>query len=169
MDPAAPSILRKRLVAAHGNQREDSASGAIDLTRRATIAYSSEDSVHPIEHLVDEHSGRGSTFWAAAHPNSTERITLEFDEPQSLSRIVYEVEEREHERTQEVLVEVSSDGGVEFRHILVQPYTFSPQGATFQREDLRLNLSQVTHLRLTVVPNKDGTGTATLTSLRLFS
>jgi hypothetical protein len=45
------------------------------------------------------------------------------------------------ERTQEVRVEVSSDHGRSYRQVLVQDYTFSPQGAS---------------------------GVATLTSLRLF-
>jgi hypothetical protein len=63
-------------------------------------------------------------------------------------------------------VEVSTDRGHSYRQVLAQDYTFSPQGATFQQEDLRLDLSGITHLRLTVVPNKGGTGIATLTSLR---
>jgi hypothetical protein len=73
------------------------------------------------------------------------------------------------ERTQEVRVEVSEDGGRTYRQILVQEYTFSPGGATYQREEQRLNLHQASHLRLTIVPNKNGSGTATLTSLRLFA
>jgi hypothetical protein len=44
-----------------------------------------------------------------------------------------------------------------------------PGGATYQREEQRVNLRQVTHLRLTIVPNKSGSGTATLTALRLFA
>ena len=55
-----------------------------------------------------------------------------------------------------------------YRQILVQEYTFSPGGATYQREDQGFNLHGVTHLRLTIVPNKNGPGTATLTALRLF-
>jgi hypothetical protein len=51
--------------------------------------------------------------------------------------------------------------------VLVQEYTFSPRGATFQREDLRLDLRDVDRLRLTIVPNKRGSGAATLTSLQL--
>jgi hypothetical protein len=39
----------------------------------------------------------------------------------------------------------------------------------YQREELRFNLQGVTHLRLTIVPNKSGSGTATLTALRLFA
>jgi hypothetical protein len=32
-----------------------------------------------------------------------------------------------------------------------------------------LSLPRVTHLRLTIVPNKSGSGTASLTALRLFA
>jgi hypothetical protein len=37
------------------------------------------------------------------------------------------------------------------------------------RTEQRFNLPQVTHLRFTIVPNKSGSGTATLTALRLFA
>jgi hypothetical protein len=94
---------------------------------------------------------------------------LEFDKPQTISLLVYEVEETMCERTQEVRVEVSKDEGRTYRQVLVQEYTFSPAGATYQREEQRLNLHQVSHLRLTIVPNKNGSGTATLTSFRLFA
>jgi F5/8 type C domain-containing protein len=135
----------------------------------ATIAYSSEDPGHPVEHLLDGRSGPGATRWISAHPDVIERIVVEFDRPQTISRLVYEVEEAVRERTQEVRVEVSEDEGRTYRQILVQEYTFSPRGATYQREEQRFNLQQVSHLRLTIVPNKNGSGTATLTSLRLFA
>jgi hypothetical protein len=38
-----------------------------------------------------------------------ERIVVDFDGPQTISRLVYEVEERWQDRTQEVRVEVSDD------------------------------------------------------------
>jgi hypothetical protein len=98
-----------------------------------------------------------------------EQIVVEFDQPQTISRLVYEVEEAMRQRTQEVRVEVSEDGGRTFRHLLVQEYTFSPGGATYQREEQRPNLPPVSHLRLTIVPNKNGSGAATLTVLRLFA
>ena len=82
---------------------------------------------------------------------------------------MYEVEETERERTQEVHVEASTDAGRSYRRVLVQEYTFSPRGSTFQREDLRFDLHNLTQLRLTVVPNKRGSGVATLTSLRLYA
>src|SRR6202011_2628930 len=98
-----------------------------------------------------------------------ERFVIELTGPQPVSRLVYEVEETMRERTQEVHVEVSEDGGQSYRQILVQEYNFSPRGATYQREEQRFNLPQVTHLRLTIVPNKSGSGTVTLTRLRLFA
>jgi hypothetical protein len=55
------------------------------------------------------------------------------------------------------------------RHVQAQEYTFTPQGATFQHEDLRLDLPTITHLGLTIVPNKGGSGVATVTSLRIFA
>jgi hypothetical protein len=45
---------------------------------------------------------------------------------------------------------------------------FSAEDPAQQREDLRLEAAAVTHLRLTIVPNKNGSGRATLTSLHLY-
>ena len=116
------------------------ATDEIDIAGCATIAYSSEDPAHPIEHLLDGRSGPGATRWISARPDTTENIVVEFDQPQAISRLVYEVEEATRERTQEVRVEVSEDGGRSYRQILVQEYTFSPRGATYQREDHRFDL-----------------------------
>jgi hypothetical protein len=145
------------------------ATGEIDIAGCATIAYSSEQPDHPVEDLLDGNSGPGATRWISARPDTVEHIVVEFDRPQAISRLVYEVEETERERTQEVRVEISEDGGRTYRQILVQEYTFSPRGATYQREEQRFNLRQVTHLRLTIVPNKNGSGIATLTTLRLYA
>src|SRR6185437_5631179 len=113
--------------------------------------------------------GPGGTRWASARPDATEYIVLEFDHVQRVSRIIYEVEERQQQRTQQVRVEVWSDRDRAYRQVLAQDYTFSPQGATFEHEDVQLELSAITHMRLTIVPNKGGSGVATLTSLRLFA
>ena len=145
------------------------AAGEIDIAGGATIAYSSENPAHPVEHMLDGRCGSGATRWISARPDTLEHIVVEFDQPQAISRLVYEVEETIRERTQEVRVEVSEDGGRSYRQILVQEYNFSPGGATYQREEQRFDLLHVTHLRLTIVPNKSGSGTATLTALRLFA
>jgi hypothetical protein len=166
-DPSL-SRLRKRPLEADA-ATSARAAGEIDIAGCATIAYSSEDPAHPVEHLLDGHSGPGATRWISARPDTVEHIVVEFDRPQAISRLVYEVEEAMRERTQEVRVEVSEDGGRSYRQILVQEYNFSPGGATYQREEQRFNLLQVTHLRFTIVPNKSGSGTATLTAFRLVA
>lgn len=162
------SQIRKRPLAADAPANAG-ATGEIDIAGCATIAYSSEQPDHPIEHLLDNNSGLGATRWISARPNTIEHILVEFDRPQAISRLVYEVEEAERERTQEVRVEVSEDGGRTYCQILVQEYNFSPGGATYQREEQRFNRRQVSHLRLTIVRNKNGSGTATLTTFRLFA
>ncbi len=161
------STLRKRRLNQPTEPDDDSA--PLNLASVATIDYSSEDPAHPVEHLLDEHTGPGGSYWAAAQADTTEQLVLTFDQPQSVTRLVYEVEETQHERTQEVHVEASTDAGRSYRRVLVQEYTFSPRGSTWQRENLRLDLHDLTHLRLTVVPNKHGSGVATLTSLRLYA
>ena len=165
---ASLSRLRKRPLEADA-ATSPGAADEIDIAGCATIAYSSEMPAHPVEHLLDGRSGPGGTRWISARPDVIEQIIVEFDQPQAISRLVYEVEEAVRERTQEVRVEVSEDGGRTYREILVQEYTFSPGGATYQHEEQRFNLLQVTHLRFTIVPNKNGSGTATLTALRLFA
>ena len=165
---SSSSAVRKRLLPKEGEKSAGFA-GEIDIASHAVLAYTSDDPNHPIDNLIDGHYGRQSTFWAAAKPDTMERIVVEFDRPQSVSWMVYEVEDCACARTQQVSVDVSSDGGRTYRQMLVQEYTFSPAGATFQREVQRLNLPPISHLRLTIVPDKHGSGSAKLNSLRLFA
>lgn len=140
----------------------------LDIAACSTVYCSSEDPDHPVEHMLDGRTGTGGSYWTSARADATEQIVFEFDEPQDLSLIAFEVEETERERTQEVRAECSSDGGREYRHAFVQEYTFSPNGSTHQHESLSVELRGVTHLRFTVVPNKSGNGKACITSLKLY-
>src|SRR6202048_787556 len=124
MDRTDSPRLRKRLIGEQSLMSPEGP-GEIDIASHAILASSSEDPNHPLEHLIDRHSGRGGTRWASARPDATERIVLEFDHSQRISRLVYEVEECWQERTQEVRVEVSADQGRTYRQVLAQDYTFS--------------------------------------------
>jgi hypothetical protein len=168
MTSKEPLRVRKRLLAEPGSTSIPLPSNEIDLVACATIHYSSEDPRHPIEHLLDGRSGRGATHWSSARDNTAEEIVIEFDRPENVLRFIFDAEEVAAERTQQVTMEHSTDGGNTYRIGFVQEYTFSPQGSTYQREDLSFNLPTVTHVKLTIVPNKGGTGRASLTSLRLF-
>jgi len=162
------SRMRKRLMSEQVSECVGRP-GQIDVASLATFRYSSEHPDHPLDHLIDGRCGRGGTRWASARANTTECIELEFEPAQEISRLIYEVEEYRVERTQQVRVEVSTDRGRIYRQVLAQDYTFSPEGATFQHEEIHLELRPITHLKLTIVPNKGGSGVATLTSLRLFT
>ena len=166
MNQANATTVRKRLL--RDAEPTSLAQNELPVATLASIAFSSEDPQHPIENILDGTHGPGATFWASARVDTTETIVVEFDQPQTISRLIYEVEEREFQRTQEIHIEVSCDEGRSYRRLLVQEYAFSPSGATFQREDLRFDVSGVTHLRLMIASAKNGSGTATLTALRLF-
>jgi len=169
MNPVDSLRIRKRKLAEPGFLTPPLPSNEIDLVACATILFSAEDASHPIEHLLDGRSGRGATRWTSGRQSAGEEIVIEFDEPQHIARVMFDAEELETERTQQVTMEFSTDGGATYRTALVQDYTFSPHGSTYQREDLGFNLRGVTHVRLIVIANKAGHGAASLTSLRLFS
>src|SRR6185437_3336204 len=159
--------IRKRLLG-EACLFSGGSSAELDVTAGATIAYSSEEPAHPVDNMFDGRNGAGGTHWESARENATETLLIEFDRPQNISRLIFEAEERHFERTQEVRLEVSCDGGLSFRALLVQEFVFSPRGATFQREDVRRDVKGVSHMRLVIAPNKSGSGRAKLTSLRLF-
>src|SRR3954451_12608452 len=122
MSEETPGPVRKRRW--EPAQRPALAPGRIDLARVATLAYSSETPDHPVEQVLDGHCGPGGTRWLASEADATATLVVEFDQPQALSRLVYEVEETTTERTQQVRIEASTDGGQSYQVVLVQEYTF---------------------------------------------
>jgi hypothetical protein len=142
-------------------------SGEIDVAAVATVLVTSEDPGHPVDHAFDDRRGPGATRWVAGEPGE-QTVNLAFDAPQTIRRVVLEVEEHEVARTQEVQLAVSVDGGQTYRELVRQEYNFSPPGTTFEREDWAVNAEGVTHLRLWVKPDKGGKPCrATITSLVL--
>lgn len=112
-----PSRLRKRSLEA-GAATSARAAGEIDIIGCATIAYSSENPAHPVEHMRDGRGGSGVTRWLSARPDTVEHIIVEFDQPQTIARLEYEVEETTRERTQEIRCRpgIGDSGGGPFRH-----------------------------------------------------
>jgi hypothetical protein len=77
-------------------------------------------------------------------------------------------EENETTRTQEFVLRWSSDGGNSFREIVRQQWNFSPPDTTREVEEYQVELSSISVLELTIVPNTSGgTARASLKSLRL--
>jgi hypothetical protein len=92
---------------------------------------------------------------------------LVFDEPQELKRISLIFEEREIVRTQEFTLRASTSPGRPFREIVRQQWNFSPPTSTREIEEYCVELSDITALELTIVPDiSGGTARASLKSLR---
>src|SRR5258706_12449405 len=72
----------------------------------------------------------------AEAPSRTQRRHVR--EKATIDHLVQEV--YEPKTPDEVRVEVSEDGGRSYRQILVQEYSFSPGGATYQREEQRFTV-----------------------------
>lgn len=161
--------MRKRiLTASPESTRKPSPVGrGLDLERIATVVVTSESDDYPIENAFDGRNGPGGSRWIAGEPGD-QTLILELDEPQNLERVVLEVEERQAERTQELALAVSRDGGATYEELVRQEYNFSPNGSTFEREGWSVRADGVTHVRLSLRPEKGGKPhRATITALEL--
>jgi hypothetical protein len=140
----------------------------IPVTSVATVFTTSEAADHPIDHAFNCPRGPGGTRWIAEQAGE-QTIILVFDSPQTIRQVSLEVEEKEVGRTQELALSVSSDGGHHYRELRRQEFTFSPDGATFEREEWTICEPGVTHVRVAIKPDKGGKSCrAALTSLALM-
>jgi hypothetical protein len=157
-------MLRKHIVKAPPNHPVPQP-GEIDIAATATVQVTSENPAHPIDNVFDHRRGQGGSRWMAEEQGE-QTLLLVFDTPQTIRRIILEVEEPEVSRTQELLLSMSHDGGRTYRELRRQEYHFSPPGTTFEREDWAVLAEGVSHLELWIKPDKGGKPCrATLTSL----
>ena len=141
--------MQKRLVEVAKPERAEDGPW-LELEDLAEVELTSEDAAHPIE---DALLPRGEGGWRAAE-SGEQRIRLVFREPQQLRRIWLRFAEAGANRTQEFVLCWSPDGGRSFHEIVRQQSTFSPDGATSEIEDLRVELAGVTALELTIAPDQ---------------
>ncbi len=156
--------MRKTIVTPAQKETATADQDWLKVEGLAEVEITSEDAAHPIESALVPGGGPG---WRAAGPGK-QTIRLVFTAPQRLRRIKLVFEETRAERTQEYDLRWSADGGKSFREIVRQQWNFSPQGATTQTEDHRVELSGVTVLELNIIPDKSGgNAIAALAQLRL--
>ncbi len=159
-------MLRKQIIKANP-AIPDATTGEIDIAAVATVQVTSESPEHPIDHVFDDYRGPSGTRWIAGEAGE-QTVILAFDSPQTINQILLEVEEPEVDRTQDLQLSLSCDGGRTYRELLRQEFNFSPPGTTFEREMWTVSAQEVTHLRLVIKPDKgDKPCLATLTSLVL--
>ena len=156
--------MRKKIIPSVQKDIPPSGEDWLDLERLAQVEITSEDAAHPIESALLPDRGTG---WRAAGPGE-QTIRLLFEHPQRLRRIWLQFVEPVIERTQKFVLRWSPDGGQSFREIVRQQWNFSPQGATCETEDHRVDLSGVTVLELSIIPDiSKGDARASLAQLRL--
>jgi hypothetical protein len=157
--------MRKRLISTSLEAVRSRTEGWLDVERAATVEITSEEKDFPVESAFASGEVQG---WRAGEAGP-QTIRLVFDRPHRLKHISLVFEENETMRTQEFVLRWSSDGGNSFREIVRQQWNFSPPETTREVEEYQVELSSITVLELTIVPNiSGGTARASLKSLRLF-
>ena len=156
--------MRKRIITPVQQETTSLDQDWLNMEGLAEVEITSEDAAHPIESALLP--GRASG-WRAAGPGK-QTIRLLFANPQRLRRIRLNFVEPRTERTQEYVLRWLPDGGQSYREIVRQQWNFSPQGATSETEDLHVELSAVTVLELSIIPDiSGGNAFASLAQLRL--
>jgi hypothetical protein len=156
--------MRKRLITPISETVRSRDEGWLDIERAAMVEITSEEKDYPVEAAFVSGETRG---WRASEPGP-QTIRLVFDQPQKLKRISLVFEEGETARRQEFVLRWSADGGSSFREIVRQQWSFSPPETIREVEEYQVELSNVTLLELTIVPNTSGgSARASLNSLRL--
>lgn len=141
--------MRKRIISPIQTEIETLDSNWLELEGIAEVEITSEDVDHPIEAALLTDRGPG---WRAANPGK-QTIRLLFEKPQRLRRIRLNFEESQIERTQEYVLRWSPDGGRTYLEVVRQQWSFSPQGATCEKEDHQVDLDGVTVLELSITPD----------------
>jgi hypothetical protein len=158
--------LRKVVVSRDDEKKLPKSDEWLDIEKFAVAEISSEDPAFPIDNAL---SKTGTGGWRASG-TGPQRIRLLFDEPQRIRRIQLHFVDRESERSQEFALLAMVDN--ELREVARQQWNFSPNGATEELEDYKVDLHGVTSLELRIDPDrshdpKQSRHVATLESLKL--
>ena len=144
--------MRKRVIGPAPREVATPEPQWLDVEKLAQVEVTSEDREHPVESALLPFDSSG---WRAAQPGE-QTIRLVFDRPQRVSRVWLLFIEPDTARTQEFVLRWSPDGGRSVREILRQQWNFGPPEMIREAEDYRVELSGVTVLELTIIPDKSG-------------
>ena len=156
--------MRKRIVPKAAETIPPSGEDWLNLEDLAEVEVTSEDPTYPVESAL---LPGGTSGWRASD-SGEQTIRLLFSQPLHLRRIRLEFVEPTVERTQEFVLRWSPDSGRTVHDVVRQQWNFSPQGATRQTADQRVDLAAVTMLELEITPDISGGGAiASLAQWRL--
>jgi len=126
-----------------------SLSSWLDLDKIARVELTSEDPEHPFEEALRTDTSQG---WKASTPGP-QVLRLHFDEALRISRIHLRFREESVERSQEIALIATFDGGPA-RELVRQQWTFSPNGAMTEEETYFFDLKSVTSIELQIDPGR---------------
>ncbi len=159
--------MRKEIVGQKAVAAEtQTAAEWLDLTSIARVQLTSEDPAFPIENALTTNPTLNELGWRATSPGP-QTVTILFDVPQRIRRIVVHFVERNMERSQEFLLRYSSAQETD-REVVRQQWGFSPNGSAEEVEDYAVELDSVTKLELVIDPDRGRRNSvATLSALRI--
>ena len=149
--PRKGTTMRKQLMP-HPSDASVLRPPWLEVASLAHVELTSEDPASPIDAALLPHTPPG---WRAAQAGE-QVIRLVFDHPQSLHHLRLVFAEAQQARTQEFVVRWSADGGQSYRDVVRQQYTFSPPGTVEEVEEYQVQLDDVTHVELRIVPDIQG-------------
>jgi hypothetical protein len=94
----------------------------------------------------------GTSGWRA-EVLGPQTLSLRFDEPQKVKRVLLHFREAEQERSQEFTLHATMADG-RTQEIVRQQWSFSPRGSTEEQENYSVNLEDVTTLTLWIDPDR---------------
>lgn len=141
--------MQKRIIPPVQQESKFSEQEWLNLEKLVEVEITSEHADYPIEFALLPGHASG---WRAAEPGK-QTIRLIFSHPQQLQCIRLNFEEKSSARTQEYVLRWSSDEGLSFREIVRQQWNFNQPDATYETEDHRVELPQVTVLELIITPD----------------
>ncbi len=156
--------MRKRIVPIEQAPKPEDEDDWLDLGVLAVVEVSSENPEHPIESalLPGHESG-----WRAGTPGR-QLIKLLFSPARKITRIQLHFEESSVSRRQEYALRWSPELERPCRDIVRQQWNFSPDGATVEIEDHRVDLPSAAIIELIIDPGADGeTAFATMQRMRI--
>jgi hypothetical protein len=159
--------MRKEIVGQKTVAAEAQAAAEwLDLASVARVQLTSEDPAFPIENALSTNPELNELGWRATSPGA-QTITMLFDAPQHIRRIVLHFVEHKMERSQEFVLRYSSARETN-REIVRQQWTFSPNGSPQEIEDYAVELEAVAKLELVIDPDRGRRhSVATLNALRV--
>jgi hypothetical protein len=124
----------------------------LDVARLAVVDVTSEQELHPVDHLFDGRDGAGGSCWVASAVGP-QSIVLRFHHPLvALGEVVVESEERGESCAQQVRIAGWCADSVRSFEAPALDLEYAPYKTSFHRSEWRFREHGVSHLCIRIIP-----------------